>query len=200
MELARKLGLLTKLIDVVVKGSFYYKDEWKHLINDRCINYDKIHWELTCGLYKGMDLYQEVMPESYTGVWPWWMYCARNVNDIKRCSILLKVVTGDVSCFAQNDPVCKLCQSVCSGLSAKVLHVFECNITEQMRTEKWVDVEMVMPMAMIQDFNQYNSREKVIFIATAMGGYVPEWDAIYHAMLKYVEATWRHIKSLMVNE
>ena len=44
-----------------------------------------------------MDLFQEVMHESYTGVWSWWIYGVRNVNDIKRCSVFLAGGGGTIT-------------------------------------------------------------------------------------------------------
>ncbi len=42
-----------------------------------------------------------------------------------------------------NENVCLLCQARCVGLSAKLIHILECRETQQLRIEKWLDVEEV---------------------------------------------------------
>ncbi len=132
IEIARKKGILNSFIDVIMNGCFLYKSPWKNIVQEKSRENDKSHWELTCGLYEGMDIYIESMPEVYTDIWPWWIY----VHDIRRCSLLLRVVTGDVQGFNNNESVCLLCQSRCVGPSGKLIHILECRETQQLCIEK----------------------------------------------------------------
>ncbi len=141
------------------------------------------------------------MPEVNTDIWLLWIYSSKNVHDIRRCSLLLRVITSDVPCFNNNENVCLLCQSRCVGPSGKLIHILECRETQQLRIEKWLDVEEVMPLAMKNYVHLYDTRQKLIFIASGFSGYVKEWDYIYHEMLRYVEAIYIKIKSMiMVND
>ncbi len=144
-----------------------------------------------------MDIYIKSMPEVYTDIWPWWIYSSKNVHDIWRCSLLLRAVTGDVPHFNNNENIYLLCQSRCDGPSGKLIFILECRETEQLR----LDVEEVMPLAMKNDVRLYNTRQKLVFIASRFSGYVKEWDYICHEMLRYVEAIYIKIKSMiMVND
>ncbi len=91
------------------------------IVKEKYHEYDKTHWELTCGLYEGMDIYIKSMPEVYTDIWPWWIYNSKNVHNIRRCSLLLRVVTGDVPSFNNNENVCLLFQSRCVGPSGTLV-------------------------------------------------------------------------------
>ncbi len=130
------------------------------------------------------------MPEEYIDIWPWWIYSSKNVHDIRRCSLLLRVVMGDVPGFDNNENVCLLCQARCVGPSGKLTHILECRETQQLRIEKWLDVDEVMPLAMKNDVRLYNTRQKLVFIASGFNGYVKEWDYIYNEMLRYEEAIY----------
>ncbi len=148
-----------------------------------------------------MDIYIKSMPEVYTDIWPWWIYSSKNVHDIWRCSLLLRAVTGDVPHFNNNENIYLLCQSRCVGPSEKLIHILECRETQQLCIEKWLDVEEVMPLAMKNDVRLYNKRQKLVFIASGFSGYIKEWVYIYHEMLRYVEAIYIKIKSMiMVND
>ncbi len=94
-----------------------------------------------------MDIYIKSMPEVYTDIWPWWIYSSKNVHDIRRCRLLLRVVTGDVPGFNNNENVCLLCQSRCVGPSGKLIHILECRETQQLHKQKRLHVEEVMPLA-----------------------------------------------------
>ncbi len=96
-----------------------YKSQWKNIVKEKSRQYDKTRWELKCGLYEGMDIYIKVMPEVYKDIWPWWIYSSNNFHDIRRCSLLLRVV-GDVLGFNNNENVCLLCQSRCVGPSGLI--------------------------------------------------------------------------------
>ncbi len=64
-----------------------------------------------------------------------------------------------------------------------------------------MDVEEVMSLAMKNDVRLYNTRQKLVFIASGFNGYVKEWDYISHEMLRYVKAIYIKIKSMiMVND
>ncbi len=108
---------------------------------------------------------------------------------------------GDVPGFNNNENACLLCQSRCVEPSGKLIHILECRETQQLCIEKWLDVEEVMPLAMKNDVHLYDTRQKLVFIASGFSGYVKEWDYIYHEMLRYVEAIYITIKSMiMVND
>ncbi len=105
--------------------------------------------------------------------------------------------------FNNNENVCLLCQSRCVGPPGKLIHILECRESQQLRIEKWLDVEEVMPLAMKNDVHLYNTRRKLEFIASGFSGYFKEWDYIYHEMLRYVEAIYIYIKiksMIMVND
>ncbi len=74
IEIARKKGILNSFIDVIMNAYFLYKSQWKNIVKEKSHEYDKTRWELTCGLYEGMDIYIKIMPELYTDIWPWWIY------------------------------------------------------------------------------------------------------------------------------
>ncbi len=38
----------------------------------------------------------------------------------------------------------------------------------------------------------YDTRQKLVFIASGCSGYVKGWDYIYHEMLRYVEAKYKN--------
>ncbi len=114
---------------------------------------------------------------------------------------MLRIVTGDVSGFDNNENVCLLCQARCVCPSGKLIHILECRETQQLHIEKWLDVAEVMTLAMKNDVRLYNTRQKLVFIASKFSGYVKEWDYIYYEMLRYVEAIYIKIKSMiMVND
>ncbi len=104
---------------------FLFKSQWKNIVKEKSGEYDKTCWELTCGLYEGMDIYIKCMPEVYTDIWQWCIYSSKNVHDIRRCSLLLRVITGDMPGFNNNENVCLLCQSRCVGPSGKLIHILE---------------------------------------------------------------------------
>ncbi len=139
--IARKKGILNSFMDVIMNGCFLYKSQWKNIVQEKSHEYDKTHWELTYELYEGMDIYIESMPKVYTDIWSWWIYSSKNIHDIRRCSLLLRVVTGDVPGFDNNENVCLLCQARCVGPLGKLIHILECRETQQLRIEKWLDVE-----------------------------------------------------------
>ncbi len=58
-----------------------------------------------------------------------------------------------------------------------------------------MDVEEVMPLALKNDVRLYNTRQKLVFIASRVSGYINDWDYIYNEMLRYVEAIY--IKKLI---
>ncbi len=62
---------LNSFIDVIImNGCFLYKSQWKNIVKEKSHEYDKTGWELTCGLFEGMDIYIESTPEVYTDIWP----------------------------------------------------------------------------------------------------------------------------------
>ncbi len=91
VEITKKKGILNSFIDVIMNGCFLYKSQWKNIVKEKSCEYDKTRWELTCGHYEGMDIYIKSMPEVYTDKWPWWIYSSKDVHDIRRCSLLLRV-------------------------------------------------------------------------------------------------------------
>lgn len=44
---------------------------WNSVIREQSNDYNKIRWELTCGLNEGMDMYINSMPDVCTDIWPW---------------------------------------------------------------------------------------------------------------------------------
>ncbi len=140
-----------------MNGCCLYKSQWKNIVKEKCCEYDKTCWELTCGLYEGIDIYIKSMHEVYTNIWPSWIYSSKNVHDIRRCNLLLRVVTGNMPGFNNNENICLLCQSRCVGPSGKLIHILECRETQHLRIEKWLDVEEVMPLAMKHYVLLYNT-------------------------------------------
>ncbi len=62
---------LNSFIDVIImNGCFLYKSQWKNIVKEKSHEYDKTGWELTCGLFEGMDIYIKSTPEVYTDIWP----------------------------------------------------------------------------------------------------------------------------------
>ncbi len=57
VEIPRKKVILNSFIDVIMNGCFLYKSQWKNIVKEKSHEYDKTRWELTCGLYEGMDIY-----------------------------------------------------------------------------------------------------------------------------------------------
>ncbi len=49
---------------------------------------------------------------------------------LRRCSLLLRVIMGDVPGFNNNENICLLCQSRCVGPSGKLIHRLECRETQ----------------------------------------------------------------------
>ncbi len=144
-----------------------------------------------------MDIYIKSMPED---IWPWWIYSSTNVHDIRRCSLLLRVIMGECQVLITMK-MFVYCASQGVWTIRKLIHILECRETLQLCIEKWLDVEEVMPLAMKNDVHLYNTRQKLVFIASRFSGYVKEWDYIYHEMLRYMEAIYIKIKSIiMVND
>ncbi len=77
--------------------------------------------------------------------------------------------------FNNNENVCLLCQSRCVGPSGILIHILECWETQQLGIEKWLDVEEVMPLVMKNDVRLYNTRQKLVFIASRFSGIIP-WN------------------------
>ncbi len=59
-------------------------------------------------------------------------------------------------------------------------------------------MEEVIPLAMKNDVRLYNTRQKLIFITSGLGGYLQVWNSVFHEMLKYVVALFIKLKSLIV--
>ncbi len=123
-------------IFIIMNGCFLYESQWKNIVKDKSREYDKTCWELTCGLYEDMDIYIKSMPEVYTDIWPWGIYSSKNDHDIRRYSLLLRVATGDMPGFKNNENVSLLCQSNCVGPSGNLIHILECRETHQLHIEK----------------------------------------------------------------
>ncbi len=68
----------------------------------------------------------------------------------------------------------------------------------QLLIDKWLDVEKVMPLAMKNDVHLYDTRQKLVFIASGFSVDVKEYDYIYHEMLRYVQAIYINIKSMIL--
>jgi hypothetical protein len=187
MSIAKRLGTIGMFNAAMENGAFYTKGQWKRVIKECISDYDKTRWQMTCHLYEGMDLYMEVMPEKYDGLWPWWQYGSKHVQDMRRCRLLLRLCTGDVPGFEYRNGVCQCCQLLCIREERPIHMLFECRETEGHWVEKWGEVESVMPEGMKIDIRKLDNRSKFKLIASGMGRYVEEWNPVYHRVLKFVE-------------
>jgi hypothetical protein len=76
--------------------------------------------------------------------------------------------------------------------------LLECRTTEILRGAKWQDVIRSMPVAMRNEMTRLGCKERFMYIVSAMGGYVEEWDDIYHRILIliFVESMYIQAKTL----
>ncbi len=72
--------------------------------------------------------------------------------------------------FNNNENACLLYYPRYVGPSGKLIQILECRETQQLRIEKWLDGEEVMPLAVKNCL--YNTRQKLVFIAFRFSRYV----------------------------
>ncbi len=139
-------------------------------------------------IYASLAIFVDVVNEVNLNVW--WVVCKTNPHLKRCCCVMVRLITGNhnLNCgrrqYTCNTRRCQLCD----GDDESVCHfLFECQRLTDRRKELWSDVELSMPRPMVEEIGMMNNQAKVTFILSGFGcKYVPEWNSIYVALVRFV--------------
>ena len=119
----------------------------------------------------------------------WWRACKGKPILLKKCRILISLITGGLSLNAQkghyrvNTRLCQLCDTF--EVETVTHFLFACTGLDRDRHILMQRLLAAMPQAMQDSFNRTN--EKTVFMLGTLGAsYIPEWQAIYEAAINLV--------------
>ena len=193
----RKYKLYQKVEGCMTGGELMSKWEWKNTTKTVVYKVDKQRWNATCQMYSKLDVYKEIVKDNQP--WEWWKFAKNNVEYTRSCMILLRMcVNSNVSKIRnETNEKCLLCGDIYEYESVHV--VFECRKLEPVRQQNYSMVTRVMPQALVTEFTNRSNMEKMVIIASSLGGQVVEWNELKMELLKYIDLLCREAKKLAGN-
>jgi hypothetical protein len=144
-----------------------------------------------------MDDYQQVMTPYKP--WCWWVFSKMNVGYTRKCSELLKLTIG--SSIHEIDVSRDMCFVCGETVTHKGMHiVFECEYLNEVRCEKYEEIQQVLPPALLQSLDEMNMNQKFQFFASGFNDtIIPEWDHLYQVVLKLVSYMYHEYIQVLDN-
>lgn len=159
------------------------KDSWKSIVYNKLYALEEARWKCTCIMYGHLDAYQLMLGEK--GLWCWWKYARRNVEDSKKCGTLLKLAIG-LRCHEQ-DASRNMCYVCGVSVTCKGAHIlYECEVLNERRHECEQTLSEILPPALFNDMYDMNAYDRFVFLISGMNDcLIQEWVDVCKALLDY---------------
>ena len=108
-------------------------------------------------------------------------------HNLKSCLFLYK--SSDVT-----TPYCEYCDHRAVEDPHHVL--FVCSENRDLRMELWQEIRCTLPIAMVNEVDDMSTQDKMLFLFSGLGNYVPEWMDIYKSCLQYIHVIYNARVSL----
>ena len=191
---------MLNILDCALKtGDMMSINVFKKMAKDTVDSVENARFRITCLLYKSLPLFNACITKI--GMWQWWVFCnkypeyAFKVKFMYRILVSKSCLSADTCMYSGMSPVCPLCTD---NVSETAYHMFfDCKTFTNSRANLWREVEHTVPVAMLEELNRMNSRQKSEFIISAFRcDYTEEWSDMYMAIANFVYHMYKKRQSL----
>ena len=176
-----------------VSGTWKMVEPLKKKIKMIILRVDKDLMKASCLLYRNLSTFIDCVDYKKLNIW--WKCVARSSHSFRSVSCVVALLCGtQPNGYGVNFGSRRRCLICCDYVIETVEHIiFECSGLQINRQTLINELVASMPDAMREEFMYMNSRAKLTFILSGLGGskYVPEWQSTYLKSSRLIHMMYR---------
>ena len=115
-------------------------------------------------------------------VWPWWQLSKHKPQYTKKCSVILRLLTGNhaMNVRRHSPGASAFCQECMAMVGDTVSHMlWQCEGMSIVRNDTWRNIQYIAPPSLFQEIQRMNDDQKTVLLLSGYGGYVHEWLPLF---------------------
>ena len=191
-EYIRKYQLENVVLPFIEIGDSNLVASTKRIVKARIRETELVRWRYTCMLYKGLDVYLNVVTEMKPIVW--WKFVQCHPDYLSKAAAVVALMMDNQPKSLQTNfdsDICQLC--VHRSIDSPVHVLFQCESLHTVRQYIYPILSNSMPPAMLDSFNSLSENGKMVFMFTGTG---PEFYDVMKSIASFVYAIYKERKRM----
>jgi hypothetical protein len=178
LRIIKDYGMMEYVTTALETGVFMSQSQWKRKVKEKIIEKEHQEWTATGFMYRGAMDFKKIGVDINMG-WGGWQIARWNSSMLKNIKYMWNILN------MKNEKCGHMCK--CEE-KPNIAHViFKCEIVNNTRRQKWIEVKNIIPQAMVNSIEAMTPEERITFIYSCLHGLpIMEWMSVYIALSKFV--------------
>ncbi len=176
IDICKKYGLMNFVLESIEGAEYITLNEWKKRIKEYVMNRDIKRLNITCKLYKSLDM---LKVNTTHRVISWWLYASRYPQDTYRIRTIVRLLFNNPRLGKEQCNYCNL-------YDTREHILFQCTELTDSRKILWNEVVKTCPKQLLKELSKMSVFERTKFILNGFNcKYTPEWDLLYASLSNF---------------